>query len=223
MTVAQILAKMLVLDNELDIGAGGADETRAISAIDMAQDAFEGVIANVPDLLGTVGTLATAALSESTAWPSTMLRLDTLWLLDSNGRQRWLIDVIQDVGAQTPNAAWPFNASAVASGNGAPSACYTNRANFYWRPIPDAIYTVRAYALYAKNDLDDRADVLEYPDLVGLPMATYATRLMKMGIDDPSDELKALAEETFNPAITALKRPVRQRPESRVYSRVHTT
>lgn len=223
MTVAQILAKMLVLDNELDIGAGGADETRAITAIDMAQDAFEGVIANVPDLLGTVGALATIAVNEATVWPSTLLRLDNLWLLDSSGKQRWQINVIQDVGAQTPNAPWPFNASSVSSGNGAPTDCYTNRANFYWRPIPDAIYNLRAYGLYAKDDLEVRGDVLEYPDLIGLPLAAYGVRLMEMGIDDPSEELKALADETFNPAISALKRPVRQRPESRVYSRVHTT
>lgn len=223
MTIADVLADMVVLDNELDIGAGGADETRAITAIGMAMRAFEGVIANVPDLLGTVGTLATVAATENTAWPSTLLRLDQLWLLDSNGKQRWQVNVIQDVGAQTPNAPWPFNASSVASGNGAPTDAYTNRANFYWRPIPDAIYTLRAYGLYSQTRPTTRAGTFPYPDLVSVPHAAYAVRMMEMGIDDPSEELKALAEETFNPAISALKRPVRQRPESRVYSRVHTT
>jgi hypothetical protein len=221
--ISDVLSDMLVIDNELDITAGGADESRAISAIGMAIRAFEAVIANVPDLLGNYSTVLTAANTETTSWPGALLRLDSLWLLDANGRQRWEVDSIQDIGAQTPNARWPFGASSVASGNGAPIGYYANRAEFFWRPIPDAVYTLRTYGLYAKIRPAVRTDLFPYPDLVSVPCAAYAVRLMEMGINDTSDELKALAEEIFNPAINALKRPIRQRPQSRVYSRVHTT
>lgn len=223
MLVSGLLSKMLVLDNELDIDANGADESRAISALDMAQDAFEGVIANVPGLLGTVSDvlIATVANQEYTAWPTTLLRLDNLFLLDANGKQRWKVNIIQDVGGQAPSLTWPFSTSS--SSPGAPREAFTNRANFYWGPIPDAIYSMRAFGLFSKADITARGETFAYPDLVSLPMAAYAVRLMEMGIDDPSDELKGLAEETFNPAIKALSRPVRQGPQTRVYKEVHTT
>lgn len=223
MLISSLLTKMQVLDNELDISAGGADETRAIAALDMAQDAWESVIASVPGLLGTVSDvlIATAANQQTTAWPSSLLRLDDLYLLDANSRQRWQVQIIQDVGGQAPTAL-PYTSSATLS-TGAPRAVFTNRANFYWSPIPDAVHVLRAYGLFSKADITARGETFAYPDLLSLPMAAYAVRLMEMGIDDPSEELKALAEETFNPAIKALSRPTRQRPESRVYSQVHTT
>jgi hypothetical protein len=223
MTIATLLRKMRVLDNELDIDAGGADETRAIDALDMAQDAFEGVIANVPDLLGTKSDvlIASTANGESTAWPATLVRLDTLYLLDASSRQRWEVKVIHKTGGHAP-IALPFSATAVQS-SGAPREAYTNRADLYWSPIPDTIYAFRAYGLFSKADITARTETFAYPDLISLPMAAYAVRLMEMGIDDPSEELKALAEETFNPAIKALGRPTRQGAEGRVYSEVHTT
>lgn len=223
MLISALLTKMQVLDNELDIRSGGADETRAIAALDMAQDAWESVIASVPGLLGTVSDvlIATVANQEHTPWPSSLLRLDDLYLLDSNSRQRWQVQVIQDVGGHAPTAL-PYTSSATLS-KGAPKSAYTNRANFYWSPLPDAVHALRAYGLFSKADITARTETFAYPDLLSLPMAAYAVRLMEMGIDDPSEELKALAEETFNPAIKALSRPTRQRPESRVYSTVHTT
>ncbi len=39
MLISSVLSKMQVLDNELDVSSGGADETRSITALDMAQKA----------------------------------------------------------------------------------------------------------------------------------------------------------------------------------------
>jgi hypothetical protein len=223
-TVATILSKMSVLNNELDIASGGADETRAISALDMAQDYLEVVLGNHPDLLGTIGTTTTAANTESTTWPSGLMRIDTMWYLNpSTSRPAWQIEVIQDVGGHVVPSPWPYSASNAVGGTGAPEGCYTNRAHLYWQPLPDAVHTVRINGLYSKDDLTTRAQTFAYPDHVANPLAAFANRLMAMGLGDPSDDLKALAIEMFTPAINMLRQPTRQRPQSRQYSRMHTT
>lgn len=229
MTIATILAKMQVLDNELDIAVGGADETRAISALDMAQDVFESMIANHPDTLGKITSITTTANQEYTTWPTALLRLDNLWKMDTTqtpNLPQWEIEVIQDVGGQAVNVGFPWLSGLVGytpSGRGAPVKAYTNRQYLFWTPVPDAIYTLRAYGFSAETDITSRSQTFAYPDLVSVPMAAYATRLMEMGIDDPSQELASLADEIYGPVLNMLRQPTRQRPQSRQYSRIHTT
>lgn len=229
MTIATIMGKMQVFDNELDVSVGGADETRCITALDMAQDAFESILANHPDTLGKISTISTTANQEYTTWPAALLRLDSLWMMNTQGTPNlpaWEIEVIQDVGGQAQGLAFPWLSGIVGyapQGVGAPVKAYTNREYFFWAPVPDQVYTLRAYGLSAKTDITTRTQTFEYPDHVSVPMAAFATRMMEMGIDDPSEELKAIANEMYAPAINMLRQPTRQRPQSRQYSRTHTT
>ena len=228
MTIASVLTKMSVLDNELDVSSGGADETRSISALDMAQDAFEAFIANHPKLLGTVGTTTTTASTEATAWPTTLMRMDTAWLINTTSTPnlpQWELDIIQDTGGHIPQGPWPFGSvwSSSPAGRGAPVALFTDRANLYWKPLPDATYTVRIYGLYSKDEITSRAATFSYPDVVSVPMAAYAVRMLEMGIDDPSEEMAALADEIYTPVVNMLRRPTRQRAQSRQYQYQHTT
>ena len=226
MTIATILTKMQVVDNELDIASAGADETRAISALDMAQDYFESVVANHPDTLGKISTITTTADQEYTTWPSTLLRLDSLWKMDTASTPnlpQWRIDVIQDVGGHISVDPWWYATGYTPSGKGAPRAGYTNRQYLFWAPTPDAVYTLRAYGFSAETDITTRSQTFAYPDYVSNPMAAFAVRLMTMGIDDPAGELKDLAEEMYGPVLNSLRQPTRQRPQSRAYSRMHTT
>lgn len=225
MTIATILTKMQVVDNELDISSGGADETRAISALDMAQDAFESIVANHPDTLGKISTISTTADQEYTTWPSTLLRLDSLFKMNTGvtpNRPQWKIEIIQDVGGQVQSG-WPYSDGYAPTDTGAPHRAYTNRQYFFWDVVPDAIYTLRAYGFSSETDLTIRTQTFAYPDYVSTPMAVFATRLMEMGIDDPSAELKDLADELYGPVLNSLRQPTRQRPQARQYSRVHTT
>lgn len=229
MTIATILAKMQVLDNELDIAVGGADETRAISALDMAQDVFESIVANHPDTLGKISTITTTANQEYTTWPTDLLRLDNLYMMNTQvtpNIPQWEITIIQDVGGQAIGVPYPWLTGVVGyspSTRGAPTWAYTNRQYFFWAPIPDQAYALRAYGFSSEADITTRSQTFAYPDLVSVPMAAYATRLMEMGIDDPSQELKDLADEIYGPVLNMLRQPTRQRPQSRAYSRVHTT
>ena len=224
MTAADVLTAMGVLDNELDVSSGGADETRALDALDMAQDAFESVIAGIPELLGTVGSnITTTANTEATSWPSTLLRLDSLWLLDTSqspNLPRWQIDEIQDVGGHREAGLWPV---AVVNGTGAPKGYWTNRTNIYWRPLPDTTHTVRVYGLFSKTDFSSRSITFGWPDQVSVPMASVAVELMAIGIGDPSEDVKAVADRYYRSVIRMLQMPSQQRPKSRYYSRVHTT
>lgn len=224
MTIADVLTKMQVLDNELDVSSGGADETRALAALDMAQDAFEVVIAGVPEILGTVGTVSTAANTEATAWPSALMRIDSLWMINAqNNLPSYQVEEIQDVGGQAAQAPfWPTTPSWNPT-PGQPWGYWTNRASIYWAPVPDATYTVRVYGLYEKTSITSRSLTYEWPNQVSVPMASMAVRLMEMGVDDPSEELKALANEIYNPLIKMLQQPSRQRPQARYYTRMHTT
>jgi len=228
-TIATIMSKMQVVDNELDVSVGGADETRCLSALDMAQDQFETILANHPDTLGTTSTVTTTAQGETSDWPTTLLRLDTMWMMNLQvlpPTPQWQIDVIQDVGGQSMATPYPWLSGMVGyspQGYGAPTAAYTNRQSFFWAPIPNEVYTIRVYGLHSKTDITSRSQTFQYPDQVANPLAVYAVRLMEMGIDDPSDELKALADEMFAPVINMLRKPTRQRPQSRQYTRMHTT
>ena len=229
MLISAIMSKMQVVDNELDVAVGGADETRCLAALDMAQDTFESILANQPDTLGTTSTITTSAQGETSDWPTTLLRLDTLWmmnLLTTPPTPQWQLAVIQDVGGQSMSTPYPWLSGMVGyapQGYGAPTAFYTNRAKLFWAPIPNDVYSIRCYGLHSKTDITTRSQTFEYPDQVANPLAVYATRLMEMGIDDPSEELKALADEMFGPVINMLRQPTRQRPQSRQYTRVHTT
>ncbi|NDF01127.1 MAG: hypothetical protein EB034_23110, partial [Verrucomicrobia bacterium] len=89
----------------------GADETRCITALDMAQDAFEAILANQPDTLGTISTITTTANQEYTTWPTSLLRLDTLWMMNTQVTPNvpaWEVRIIQDVGGQSYAAPVPW-------------------------------------------------------------------------------------------------------------------
>jgi hypothetical protein len=223
--ITAVLGAMSVLDNELDIAAGGADETRAITALDMAQDMFEAVLATHPDTLGTSANTATVANTEATTWPTGLLRIDTMWYLNTATTPNlpaWEIDVIQDVGGHAANLRWPFNGG-FSTGRGAPVGCYTNRANLYWQPLPDAVYTVRINGLFAKTAITTQTQTFEYPDEVRNPIAAFANRLLSLGVADPTDDIERIAAAMFGPVIKMLRHPTRQRPQSRQYSRMQTT
>jgi hypothetical protein len=222
MTIADLLTKMGVLDNELDTSSGGADESRCLSALDIAQDACESVIAGIPEMLGTTGTLTTVANTEATAWPATLMRVDSIWKMNSTTNlPEYRIDEIQDVGgqAQVVNL-WPVYINQTP---GPPRGYWTNRANVYWGPVPDAVYTLRVYGYYEKTAITLRSQTFELPNQVAAPMASFAVRIMSIGVGDDEEDTRRLANELYTPVIKMLQSPSVQRPQSRVYSRMHTT
>jgi hypothetical protein len=83
-TGQDLLDRMELLDPELQLQSGETDVNRGLLALNVAQDHFESVVAIHPDLMGgAYGTVATAASTEITAFPTGLLRLDDLWMIDS--------------------------------------------------------------------------------------------------------------------------------------------
>lgn len=223
MTGADLLTRMKVLDNELQVTSGGDDESRCLTALDMAQDYFESVAASMPHIGTTSDTIATVADTETTAWPATLKRVDSLWYIDpTTNKPAWELKPLDKVGAHMPSLSAPWNLTLNPS-TGAPSRYSYDSASFYWLPIPDGAYTIRVYGLYSRTNLTTRAITFGWPDEVSLPLAAFACRLLEMGVDDPSDELQGLAEEAFVPVLRSLRKRVRQGPMGRAYTRTHTT
>lgn len=225
---SDVFNDMQVLDNELRITSGGADETRALRAVNLSLLMFDSVAASMPKVLQTHQNVNTTANQEYTTWPSGLARIDRMYRLDTSqtpNRQVYEIDVIYEAGGQDPQPAWPPLYLALgAQGGSAPKTCYPELdSKLNWGPPPDAVYTVRIYGYWAATALASRSSTFPLPERARLPIASFANRLMAMGLDDPSEELKALAEEVFTPTIRGFKRFTRNKPAPRRYSRMHFT
>lgn len=219
-TGQSVLDRMEVLHPELQLQVGEADVTRGLIAANMAQDYMEAVFALHPGLFGdTVGTITTTADTETTTWPTGLIRLDKLQRLDSNGRVVADLDGVQQAGGHAPTSDWLTTSSAITS---APTAYWTNGRAFYWDPIPDAVYTLRWTGLQQQTDITASGTIL-YPDICLTPLAAFAVKVIRIGLDDDASQLTQLAAELFEPVVAALSTFRREQPKAMVYRYRHTT
>lgn len=228
MTLQILFDRMMVLDNQLDLLAGGDDVTRGLVIVNLVQDWWELVAAEYAEFMGTDSTFTTTLNTEKTTWPTGLLRLDgEPWLLDSNSRPIRAITQIQGVGAHVAGAAWPYSelSASVAEGSGAPREYWANGpgGNFYWTPIPDAVYTIRGYGLWAKSDYTTAANTFAYPDSVAAAVLPQAVKLFRIGLDRDLEGVQAAAGDLFRPTIKGLRGFNRNRAPSRQYYDVHDT
>lgn len=227
MNIQALFDRMALYDNQLDLIAGGDDVTRGLTAINLVQDWFEAVAATVDKLLQTHSTFTTTANIETTNWPTGLLRLDELWLLDSAGNQVRRMDPIEEDGGHVPNLPWPLNAvvqsGALSSGVPYEFAYEGQGGTILWSPKPDAIYTIRGYGLWSKADYTAAADTFLYPDSVALAIVPFAVNILRTGLERDLGAIQNAAEAAFKVTVKSLKRPVRSEPKSRVYQDIHET
>lgn len=220
-TGQSLLDRMELLNAELQLQSGEADVTRGLLALNVAQDYFESVAATRKDILGgSVGTVATVNATETTAFPSGVLRIDRLHLLNSNSRPKRELDNLKRKGGHASVSFWPLNLTD--SSGGEPQAYWTNGTSIYWSPRPDGAYTVRYYGFSAASDIT-ASGTFAYPDIVMLPLASFAVRIMKAGLDDPTTDFAQLANATFDSTIEALSRFNRDGSAGFEYTECHTT
>jgi hypothetical protein len=220
-TGQSILDRMELLNPELQLQPGEADVARGLIAINMAQDYFESLAALRSRIKGgTVSTVVTANGVETTAFPTGVLRIDALDLLGTNNLPKKRLVNLQDTGAHAFLYKWPWF-DTYASSSGEPSAYWTNGTSIYWSPTPNAVHTVRYYGFAAATDLT-ASGTFAYPDMVSLPLAVFATKVLDIGLDDPIESLQALATETFRPALDALERFNRTGALGFQYTEYHT-
>lgn len=195
---------MEVLNQELQLQSGEQDVTRGLVALNIAQDYFESRAALRPNILGSaVGTVTTTANTETTAFPSGVLRIDRLQFIDpSTSRPAWDLIPNKRVGGHAWNNFWPWQLTSTSSA-GRPRSYYTNGTSIFWTPLPSDTHTVRYYGFAAATDITAGGTFL-YPDIAMLPFASFAARLLKTGLDDAPADIARLAEEAFEPVLDAM-------------------
>ena len=221
-TWADVLDMMEVLNNELETGSGEDHEGQALLACKMALYQFENIARTLPKVLGTVtNSTTTTANTETTTWPTALLRLDKMQLLDANGKVVRTITRLQEVGSHAPSLPWPLNL--VSAGSGAPAGYFVDMANFYWMPLPDAAHSIRLYGLFAATVPSARSTSYPYHDHSKIAMAQFAVFLMKYGVDDAKADLDALGAKLFTPLLKGLRKFDRSGSMDRHYDYVHST
>lgn len=221
-TGQSILDRMKVLFPELQISSGASDVTNALLAANMAQDYMESVFALHPEIYGdTTGTITTTANTETTTFPTGVIRLDMLQYLDpSTSRPAGEISIIRETGGHAGFTLYPWIAASTTAG--IPRRTYTNGRQLFWDPVPDGVYTVRWYGLQQQADLTASGTVT-YPDICLLPMANFAVQMLRTGLDDDPAAYDALAKTVFEPVVSALTQFRRDRPQPFQYSYSHDT
>ena len=222
MTGQSLLDRMEVLNQELQLQPGEVNVTKGLTALNMSQDYFESVAAVRPKVLGSkTGTVVTAANTEYTAYPDNLLRIDRMQVLDSNSRPAAELDPRRRVGGHAITASWPLNLVGYST-PGYPRGYETSGGVIWWDPLPDAIYTVRWYGFQAASDIT-ASGTFAYLDVVALPLAAFACRLLKLGVDDPTQDIQSLAVETFKPVLDTLSLFNRDGASGFEYTEIHNS
>lgn len=221
-TGQDLLDRMELLDAELQLQSGEVDVTRGLVALNVAQDFFESLAAVRGRVLGSqAGTLSTTANTETTSFPTGVLRIDKLYLLDSNSKIKWRIRPRKVPGSHVDSLGWPLNVLS-GSATGEPTVYQTNGTLIYWGPIPAGVYSVRWYGFQVASSIT-AGGTFAYPDIVMFPLATFATKVLKSGLDDDMGQLQQLSRETFEPVLDALERFDRDQAPSLEYTEHHTS
>lgn len=219
MTGQDLLNRMELLNQELQLQSGETDVTRGLIALNVAQDFFESLAA-VRKILGDqTGTVTTSASTESTSFPSGLLRIDALYVLDSNNRPKRRVDPLRVTGGHSGQYKWPL--SLATGGSGEPERYWTNGRSIYWDPLPSGTTTLRWYGFQTASDIT-AGGTFAYPDLVALPLAVFAAKILKIGLDDQAQDLQSVALDVFNPALAALALYDRDGAKGLSYSELHS-
>ncbi len=218
-----ILDLMEVLDRGLQLQSGQTGVTIGLRAVNAAQDYFESLLALQPNNHGSnVGTVTTTASTETTAFPTGLLRVDRLQYINpGTSRPAWDLEWVGYTGDQYGAPITYPSIQFDATTTGKPVRYWTNGRLIYWDPLPDATHTVRYYGMVAADDIT-AAGTFAYPDVAINAVAEYATKLLKVGKDDDAQPISVVGAEIFNPCIELLGRFNRDRAPGYDYRYDHT-
>ena len=223
MTGQGLLDRMELINAELQLQTGEEDVTRGLLALNVAQDYFESLAAARAKLFwGTsTGTVTTSSSTETTSFPTGVLRIDRLQLLGSDNLPKWDLKPLQRTGGHRSTMMWPFNLLS-SSGSGEPRGYWTTGTSIYWLPLPSGTSTVRWTGFKSADDITV-GGTFAYPDIAALPLAAMAVQIMKAGVDDDANAAQALASATFGSVLQTLEMTDRSEPKGFHYTQVHNT
>ena len=222
-TGQSLMDLMEVMDRGLQLQSGETGVTLGLRALNAAQDYFESLLAVEPNVIGsTVGTVTTAADTEATTFPTGLLRIDRLQFIDpATSRPSWDLERVGYTGDYFTSGLMSPTLQYNVTTTGKPVRYWTNGTNIYWDPLPDATHTVRYYGFKAATDIT-AGGTFAYPDIALMPVATYATNLLRIGKDDDPRGVMATEAQVFSSTIAALSRFNRDRTPGYDYRYFHT-
>ena len=222
-TGQDLLDRMELLDQELQLQSGQNDVARGLLALNVAQDYLESILALRPRMFGDTTTTVTAsANTETTAFPTGWLRIDRAqWVNPATSLPEGPdLDNLGYVGSHVTGVPEFYLASL--GGTGRPRAYWTQGRSIYWQPLPDASHTIRVYGLAAASAIT-AGGTFAYPDIAMLPLASVAVRIISVGVGDSGDEIGAVAQEALLPVVNAMAAVSRgDRPPGFDYSFRHS-
>jgi hypothetical protein len=212
---------MEILDPELQLQAGETGVVKGLIALNVAQDHLESLLAQIPGVMGSgVGSIATVASTETVAFPSTLLRLDKIQFLDPiTSRPTYDLTPLYNVGGHANSNYWP---SPDTASTGRPQSYWTDGTNIYFSPVPNDVYNLRWYGFASASNIT-ASGTFAYKDIARLPVATFAVKLIALGLDDPQGDLMEFAKETFAPVLKAYERFRREQGKGFQYRYTHDT
>jgi hypothetical protein len=222
-TGQSLLDTMEVMDRGLQLQSGETGVTLGLRALNSAQDHFESMMSLQPNVMASsIGTVTTSSSTESTAFPTGLIRLDRLQFISPDtSRPAWDLERVGYTGDHyTSRTFYPtvqFNTTTT----GRPVRYWTNGSHIYWDPLPDATHTVRYYGMKAADDIT-ASGTFAYPDIVMLPIAQFAVRMLRVGKDDEAGPVIDLGNQIFGPVIQTLARFNRDRAPGYDYRYTHT-
>lgn len=227
MTGQTLLNYMEILFPELQLQTGESDVTKGLLALNIAQDGFEALVAQEPEIhcgttAGVPGTVTTTQDQEYTTYPAGLLRLDRLqYISPVSSLPMWNVERIETPGDHS--ISWPFALSTSSPlTSGVPVRYWENGTRIYWSPTPNTTHTIRYYGFVAAADIT-AAGTFTYPDVVALPVASLAVRIIKVGLDDEAGDVSGIAKAFLEPAIKTLANHNRDNARMLRYRYIHRT
>ena len=162
-----------------------------------------------------------SANTETVTFPTGLLRIDKLQRLDSNSRVVADLEPMYSAGGHAPASDW-ITSSLSSSLTAVPRYYWTNGRYLYFDPIPDAVYTLRWTGFQQQTDLTASGTV-QYPDICLSPLAAFAVKVLRTGLDDDPTALSALAGEVFEPVVAALSNFRREGARDRKSTRLNSS
>lgn len=222
MTGQSLLDRMELVNQELQLQPSEVDVTRGLLALNVAQDYFENLAALRKGIKGSsTTTVVTTTGIETTAFPTGFLRIDRLQALnDGTGRPESELRPLKRVGGHSVSGFWPMNIVTSNQTSTTPYGYWTNGTSIYWQPFPSGIKTIRVYGFARAADIT-ASGTFTYDDGVAFPLASFAVRLLKIGVDDPANDVAGIGQETFKSILDTLEMFNRDGQVDFEYTQVH--
>jgi len=196
-----------VLSN-LDIsGTAGANQNRALRALNRAQDLLERFISRRSNVLTTVDDTMTQTVDqEYTALPSRTMRIDSVWFLSADtSLPEYELTAQRTPGGHRQGTYTPlFDLNAASATNGRPYEYWWAHGadRLYWDRLPDTTNSIRVVGFFGAADMTETPDTtFAYDDSFILPIAAVATEVFRLRRRDSWEELQAFADRYFQPVV----------------------